>query len=113
MKSRIAIFLVLVMAWATMGVGQQMNESTGKPDPAAAKAGGTTKAAAPAKAAAYKAKASKAVDPDRAYKSNCSRCHLEPRKYSERKTATIVRHMQVRANLTAEEAAAILSYLTK
>lgn len=113
MKSRIAFFLMLAMAWASMAVGQQLTESPGKGDPAAAKVGGASKTAPPAKAPAYKAKASKAVDPDAAYKANCSRCHLEPRKYSERKTATIVRHMQVRGNLTEEEAKAILGYLTK
>jgi len=53
-----------------------------------------------------------AVDPDDAYKNNCTRCHSEVRAYSPRMTATIVNHMRVRANLTAEEADAILQYLT-
>lgn len=53
------------------------------------------------------------VDGDDAYKANCSRCHLPPRKFSERKMATIMRHMRVRANLTQPEADAILAYLTK
>jgi hypothetical protein len=53
------------------------------------------------------------VDPDKAYKAHCSSCHVEPRRYSDRATVTIVRHMRVRANLTAEEEKAILQYLTR
>jgi len=51
------------------------------------------------------------VDPDDAYKNNCMRCHSAVRQYSPRQTATIVMHMQVRANMTAEETQAILQYL--
>ena len=50
---------------------------------------------------------------DSAYKSNCMRCHGEPRKFSERAMKTIMRHMRVRANLTDEETQLILEYLTK
>jgi hypothetical protein len=53
------------------------------------------------------------VDPDHAYRANCSRCHVEPRKLPDREMATIMRHMRVRANLTAEETEAILRYLTR
>jgi hypothetical protein len=53
-----------------------------------------------------------AVDPDDAYKNNCMRCHSAVRQYSPRMTATIVTHMRVRANMTAEETRAILQYLT-
>jgi hypothetical protein len=52
-----------------------------------------------------------AVDPDDAYKNNCMRCHAAVRQYSPRQTATIVMHMRVRANITAEETQAILQYL--
>jgi len=54
-----------------------------------------------------------AVDPDDAYKNNCMRCHTAVRKYSPRQTATIVMHMRVRANMTAEETQAILQYLAE
>lgn len=57
--------------------------------------------------------AKKSVDPDEAYKNNCMRCHSAVRQYSPRMTATIVNHMRVRANLTAEETQAILQYLTE
>ncbi|PYV07822.1 MAG: hypothetical protein DMG23_15185, partial [Acidobacteria bacterium] len=53
------------------------------------------------------------IDPDQAYRSNCSRCHAMPRRLPDREMATIMRHMRVRANLTAEEAEAILRYLTR
>ena len=53
------------------------------------------------------------IDPDDAYRSNCTRCHVAPRRFPERKMATIMRHMRVRANLTEEEAKAILGYLTE
>lgn len=52
-----------------------------------------------------------AVDPDDAYKNNCMRCHSAVRPYSPRMTATIVMHMRIRANVTAEESQAILQYL--
>ncbi len=53
------------------------------------------------------------IDPDQAYRANCSRCHAKPRRLPDREMATIMRHMRVRANLTAEEAEAILRYLTR
>jgi hypothetical protein len=52
------------------------------------------------------------IDPDEAYKNNCMRCHTSTQQYSPGKTKTIVMHMRVRANLTQEEAQAILQYLT-
>lgn len=51
--------------------------------------------------------------PDQVYKSNCTRCHSELPKVSERRTKTIVRHMRVRANLTQAEAKAVLEYMTQ
>ncbi len=50
---------------------------------------------------------------DDAYKQNCTRCHSEVPPVSTRRTKTIVRHMRVRANITTEEAQAILQYLTQ
>ena len=51
------------------------------------------------------------IDPDDAYKNNCMRCHSSVQSYSPSQTATVVLHMRVRANLTAEETQAILRYL--
>ena len=50
---------------------------------------------------------------DDAYKQNCTRCHSEVPPVSARRTKTVVRHMRVRANITADEAQAILQYLTQ
>jgi hypothetical protein len=50
---------------------------------------------------------------DAAYKSNCTRCHAEIPKMDARRTKTIVQHMRVRADLTRDEAEAILEYLNK
>ncbi len=113
MKSRIILIFAMIISWAALGMAQQLTNSVGKTDPAAAKVAGPAKVAATAKVPAKPITKSKSVDPDLAYKANCSRCHLEPRKFSERKTATLVRHMRVRANMTAEETEAVLHYLTR
>ena len=52
------------------------------------------------------------LDPDDAYKNNCMRCHVAMPQYPSGATQTMVMHMQVRANLTQEEADAIVEYLT-
>ena len=54
----------------------------------------------------------RSIDPDTAYKNNCMRCHASTQQYSPRMTRTIVMHMRVRANLTEDQAQAILEYLT-
>src|SRR5262245_49628174 len=51
------------------------------------------------------------LDPDDAYKQNCMRCHVATPTYRPGAEQTIVTHMRVRANLTEEEAEAILEYL--
>ena len=48
---------------------------------------------------------------ERAYNANCSRCHYAPETLNPRITGTIVRHMRVRANLSAADERAILHYL--
>ena len=52
-----------------------------------------------------------AETPEHAFQSNCSRCHYAPESLSPRITGTVVRHMRIRANLSAEEERLILSYL--
>ncbi len=54
---------------------------------------------------------SRDIDPDTAYKNNCMRCHASTQQYSPRMTKTIIMHMRVRANLTEDQAQAILEYL--
>ena len=57
--------------------------------------------------------AKKGLTPDQVYKANCTRCHAELPTMDARRTATIIRHMRVRANLTEREARAIFEYLNK
>ena len=49
---------------------------------------------------------------ERKFQENCSRCHSAPEQLSPRITGTIVRHMRVRASLSAEDAQDILRYLS-
>ena len=60
-----------------------------------------------------KSKISEGFSADDAYKANCTRCHSELPKVSERQMKTIIRHMRVRANMTSDEAKAILEYMTQ
>jgi cytochrome c5 len=52
-----------------------------------------------------------AEDGERAFKANCSRCHYAPDTLNPRITGTVIRHMRVRANLSAADERAILHYL--
>lgn len=47
----------------------------------------------------------------RAFDANCSRCHNAPETLNPRITGTIVRHMRVRANLSAQDEKDILHFL--
>jgi len=46
----------------------------------------------------------------RAFQIHCSRCHNAPETLSPSLTGTVVRHMRVRANLSAEEERLIYSF---
>ena len=48
---------------------------------------------------------------ERAFNANCSRCHQPPETLNPRITGTVVRHMRVRANLSAQDEQDILRYL--
>jgi cytochrome c5 len=53
-----------------------------------------------------------AQDPgERKFQANCSRCHNAPEQLSPRIVGTVVRHMRVRASLSAEDERDILRYL--
>jgi mono/diheme cytochrome c family protein len=45
------------------------------------------------------------------YKQNCSRCHEAPQGFSPRISGTILRHMRVRASLSAQDERDILHFL--
>jgi len=48
---------------------------------------------------------------ERAFATHCGRCHNAPESLPPAVTGTVVRHMRVRANLSAEEARLILGFL--
>ena len=69
------------------------------------------KPAAQAKPAA-KADSTKQADVgQRKFDANCGRCHSFPEQLSPSITGTVVRHMRVRANLSAEDEKDILRFL--
>jgi hypothetical protein len=47
------------------------------------------------------------------FRANCGRCHAAPQKFPPRMMATILRHMRVRATITAEDRRLILFYMTQ
>ena len=53
------------------------------------------------------------LEGEKRFHSNCGRCHAAPPKFAPRVTATIVRHMRVRATITEEEARLILHYMSQ
>lgn len=58
-------------------------------------------------------KANSAIPSDpgeRAFAANCSRCHNAPEQLNPRITGTIVRHMRVRANLSAADERALMRF---
>jgi cytochrome c5 len=60
------------------------------------------------------AKAPSTNQPDvgqRKFDANCGRCHSFPEQLSPSITGTVVRHMRVRANLSAEDEKDILRFL--
>ena len=50
---------------------------------------------------------------ERVFEQNCARCHNAPSGFSSRITATIVRHMRVRANLSRHEEEVLLKYFNQ
>ena len=47
---------------------------------------------------------------ERVFQANCSRCHNPPETLNPRITGTVIRHMRVRANLSASDERDILKY---
>lgn len=47
------------------------------------------------------------------FRANCGRCHAAPQKFPPRMMVTILRHMRVRATITAEDQRLILFYMTQ
>ncbi len=53
------------------------------------------------------------VQGEQRFRANCGRCHAAPQKFPPRMMATILRHMRVRATITAEDRRLILFYMTQ
>jgi cytochrome c5 len=52
------------------------------------------------------------TDPgERKFEANCNRCHNAPQELSPRIVGTVIRHMRVRASLSAEDERDILRFL--
>ncbi len=95
MKTLLNLSLVAVLAGsAGISIAQAAGSSSAKPKPA------------------KKVVATIPEDPgERAFATHCSRCHNAPESLPPAITGTVVRHMRVRANLTAEEERLIRSFL--
>lgn len=109
MKTAVSVLLVLTFALCAAATWAQERK------PVADSTAAAPNAARPAAAVTSTTKLVRVegLDADAAYKANCVRCHAAPRKFSERRMATVMLHMRVRANLTEEETKAILKYLTR
>jgi len=118
-KTRISILVSIFVLLVTVGMAQSKKEA---PDGGAAQQ--VARANAPQSVpnaqplrgqtgsnANHSAK--RVISGDDAYKENCTRCHSEVPQRNSRSINTTVRHMRVRANISMDEAKAILEYLTQ
>ena len=74
----------------------------------------TSTSAKPANTPAKAPKAQSTAQSDvgqRKFDANCSRCHSAPEQLSPALTGTVVRHMRVRASLSAQDEKDILKFL--
>jgi cytochrome c5 len=53
------------------------------------------------------------VEGEQRFRANCGRCHAAPQKFPPRMMATVLRHMRVRATITADDQRLILFYMTQ
>jgi cytochrome c5 len=99
MKRKILVHLALMALILSVRVVLAQTSTAPKPGAAAAKP-------------ASKPVSSKQPDVgERKFNANCSRCHSFPEQLSPSITGTVVRHMRVRANLSAEDEKDILKFL--
>jgi mono/diheme cytochrome c family protein len=116
------IFAIMAVALActTQWIAAQQQQST---TPTAQQVNAANSNSAPAPVSAQNLAPSRPAMPpsatqdriegEKRFRSNCSRCHQTPHKFSPRAMATIVRHMRVRATLTDEDARLILKYMSQ
>jgi mono/diheme cytochrome c family protein len=66
------------------------------------------------KSAKHASQSANADDSDRGqqvFQQNCSRCHNAPQGFSPRISGTVLRHMRVRASLSAADEKALLRFM--
>jgi cytochrome c5 len=103
MKITAIQLVILTLVLLSLGnlSAQQHANSTDAKQPLAKKVAASAQPLTPA-----------ASDPgERKFQANCSRCHTAPEQISPRIVGTVVRHMRVRASLSAEDERDILRYL--
>jgi cytochrome c5 len=74
----------------------------------------TSTASKPTKAAEHGSSHANASDTDRGervFQQNCSRCHNAPQDFPSQISGTILRHMRVRASLSAADEKALLRFM--
>jgi hypothetical protein len=114
MKTKlIGIALTFTLGFVVIAMGQSQGSSNQPENSTMAPSAATTSGGNAATHATPKPAAKKGLTADQMYKANCTRCHAELPAMDARRTATVVRHMRVRANLTEQEARAIFEYLKK
>jgi cytochrome c5 len=97
MRLRIVVAVALTCLWSVFLVAiahtdEKSSQSSSKPKPSA-----TTKTSQ--------------TDGERRFQANCGRCHNLPESISPREARAVVRHMRVRAMLSAEDEKLILKFL--
>jgi cytochrome c5 len=98
MKRNILLQLSLIASISSTTLVLAQSGITPKPDTQPAKPAATAKSA-------------KQPDGGRKFDANCGRCHSAPEQLSPSLTGTVVRHMRVRASLSAQDEKDILKYL--
>jgi cytochrome c5 len=99
MKRGILIQLTLVTSIASATLVLAQSATAPKP------------ASPPAKPATKTESAGQPNVGERKFNANCGRCHSAPQQLSPSLTGTVVRHMRVRAILSAQDEKDILRYL--
>ena len=96
MNTRILLLICTLLA-TTLPALSQTQKST-QPQPSRQSTGQITQATV------------KQNNGERVFEQNCSRCHNAPEGFSSRISGTIVRHMRTRANLSEQDAQAVLRF---
>ena len=94
---RFALFLLLVTATGSLA---SLQEQTGSSSSKGRQAATTEPASANVTSRG-----------ERVFQQNCSRCHNSPQGFPPQISASIVRHMRVRASLSAADEKALLKFL--